>query len=64
MLVHRIADTPLRTEVVHELHDVERLGVRHLAGFEEAGDEGLAAGQELVLVAGDLLRHTDGLFIA
>ena len=37
--------------------------MRHLAGFLQTFDEGLAAGQELIFVAGNLLGHMDGLHI-
>ena len=48
---------------VHQLHDVDRLGVGHLARLEESVGECLAAGAELIFVAGNLLGHADGLYI-
>ena len=62
-LAHRIADVPLTAQAVHELHDVKRLSVGHLAGFKESVDKCLTANLELVFVAGNLLWYTDGLDI-
>ena len=63
ILVHGIADVPFTAESVHQLHDVKRLGVRHLARLEESVGECLAAGAELIFVAGNLLWHADGLYV-
>ena len=51
------------SESIHQLHDVERLGMRHLAWLEESVGECLSAGTELIFVAGNLLRYADGLYV-
>ena len=61
ILVHGIADVPFTAESVHQLHDVDRLGVGHLARLEESVGECLAAGAELIFVAGNLLWYADSL---
>lgn len=55
---------PLLPESVHELHDVERLGMRHLPWFQQSFCQCFAAGDELVLVACDLLGHMNGFYIS
>ena len=52
-------DTPLLAEVIHELHDIQNLSMGHLTGLEESFGKGIAACEELVFVASDLLRNVD-----
>ena len=55
-------DTPICPELVHQLHDVKGFLMRHLAGFQQSVYQGLTAGCKLVLIACDLLGHTDLLY--
>ena len=60
--VHRIADSPLHSQTVHELHDIQSLFERHLTRFGQSVDESLPACRKLIFVAGNLLRHVDVLY--
>ena len=53
---------PLLAQGVHQLHDVERLLMRHLARLQQSVDECLPTSEELVFVARNLLRHVDILY--
>ena len=46
------------------MHDIKRLVMRHFEGFEESFGEGITTGEELVLVAGDLLWDMDGFDVS
>ena len=56
--VHRIAHVPLSTKPIHDLHHLECLVKRHVMGFDEPFFQCQLACQELILVAGNLLRYT------
>ena len=58
-LIHWIVDTPLLSQAVHELHDVEGFGMRHLTRFKESFNECFATGEEFILISCYLLRHMD-----
>ena len=64
LIVHRIVHAPLLAEAVHELHDIQRLLVRHLTRLQQSVDESLPTSNELILVARYLLRHPDGLDVS
>ena len=55
--VHRIADTPLPAQSIHNLHHFKRLVERHAGRLGESFVEGMFTGQELIFIARDLLGH-------
>ena len=61
VLVHGIADVPLFSQAVHQLHDVQGFVQRHLRRLTQAFGDGVPAGEELVFVARNLLRDMDFL---
>lgn len=55
--LERILQPPLRPQLVHELDDAQRIGVRHLGALLAPVENRVRRGGDLILVTGQLRRH-------